>query len=170
MRIETTSHCKLVCFKTVVVQSKIQVLLRDTRGTLQGLVSAQYGCSCRTQHRSLWARTRRPPRFGQAASLSPKCLMLQTASMSGSQQVVKNVTRPKAVLPRVCGTRFYNDSGFGSDRDKNDRFWHDSLRQVHLRVEVAAKVWKELKLLIFCIAAKVRSTDLGLFRVARLPA
>jgi hypothetical protein len=32
------------------------------------------------------------------------------------------VTKSNRVLPRVCGTRFFNDSSVGNARDKNDRF------------------------------------------------
>tara|TARA_X000000950_G_scaffold142789_1_gene176988 strand:+ start:647 stop:919 length:273 start_codon:yes stop_codon:yes gene_type:complete len=48
--------------------------------------------------------------------------MLRRARMSGSQVVVRNVTKSNWISPNVFSTRFPNDFGEPKVSDKNDRF------------------------------------------------
>ena len=48
--------------------------------------------------------------------------MLHVAPMAACLSEAKNAPKSNAVLPRVCGTRFFNDLSYSVDYDKNDRF------------------------------------------------
>jgi hypothetical protein len=48
-------------------------------------------------------------------------------NVCSNRGTVKTVTKSKAVLPRVCGTRFLNNSGGDMVCDKNNRFWRVSI-------------------------------------------
>lgn len=53
--------------------------------------------------------------------------MLRCARNYGLRTVAKNVTESNCVLPKVCGTTFFNDLGKNTRSDKNDRFWRKVL-------------------------------------------
>jgi hypothetical protein len=48
--------------------------------------------------------------------------MLHVAPRIACLSEAKNEPKSNAVLPRVCGTRFFNDFSPSVDCDKNDRF------------------------------------------------
>ncbi|MEM9670877.1 MAG: hypothetical protein AAF950_18370 [Pseudomonadota bacterium] len=57
------------------------------------------------------------------SALRANCQMPGHAPISAVQSAVKNVTKVKVVLPRVCGTKFYDGVDKQLASAKNDRFW-----------------------------------------------
>jgi hypothetical protein len=64
-----------------------------------------------------------------------KAAVLHRAPLSTSPAAAKNVTKPKPVSPRVCGTLCSNARGLTAACDRNDRFWHGQSGRTHPTVD-----------------------------------